>query len=239
MRTIYTLNWIKGYCYRILIYSMGIDSIINIPDWLIIQEQRMKILKTTLMVIVLGTIAFGQVVSSSHDLSTGGPTAQASDDQDRVCVFCHTPHNGGANELWNRTNPAATGDFAGLANSSLRCLSCHDGATAVNNLTDGTAADFTTAMAANTVIGNDGSGNPILVGDGDLGTDLSNDHPVGVDYPADGTAGFHNESTVNLANLPGGKVECSSCHDPHDTTFGAFMIASNSSSALCLDCHDK
>ncbi len=199
----------------------------------------MKMLKLIITLLAISAISFGQVVGTSHDLSSGGPAAQASDDQDRVCVFCHTPHNGSANELWNRTNPAATGDFAGLANASLRCLSCHDGATAVNNLTDGTGADFTTAMGTNTVIGNDGTGNPVLVGDGNIGTDLSNDHPVGIDYPADGDPGFHNNETVNLAQLPGNKVECSSCHDPHDVTFGAFMIASNSGSALCLDCHDK
>jgi len=34
-------------------------------------------------------------------------------------------------------------------------------------------------------------------------------------------------------------VECSSCHDPHDNTYGSFLVEDNSGSALCLRCHVK
>lgn len=204
----------------------------------------MKLIKIIVGVLVVSAFVIGQtsVVNSSHNLSTSGDADQASDTQTRVCVFCHTPHNGSVDVLWNRTNPLAS-DFtvrsgAVLQEGSLKCLSCHDGATAVNNLTNG-SADFTTAMATGTVIKDDGSGNPVLVGEGDLGLDLTSDHPVGVDYPANGTAGFHNASTLTLAQLIGAKVACASCHNPHDTQYGDFLIASNSGSALCLDCHNK
>ena len=203
----------------------------------------MKLIKTIIVVLVASAFVIGQtsVVNSSHNLSTSGPTDQASNDQTRVCIFCHTPHNGSVDVLWNRTNPLA-GDFtvrttATLQDGSLKCLSCHDGATAVNNLTNG-SADFTTAIATNSVIGDDGFGNPVLIGSGDLGLDLTSDHPVGIDYPANGTAGFHNAVDLTLAQLIGTKVACASCHNPHDTQYGDFLIASNSGSALCLDCHD-
>ena len=199
----------------------------------------MKYFKIISVVLTFGALAFGQVENSSHDLSSGGDVALSSNDEDRICVFCHTPHNGGANVLWNRTNPAASGDFAGLGNASLRCLSCHDGATAVNNLTANTNPSFALAMGDGSIIDDDGSGNPVLVGAGNLGTDLSNDHPVGIDYPLDADPKFNVGSTLSFAKLSNGKVECNSCHDPHDGNIGRFMIASNSGSALCLDCHDK
>ena len=200
----------------------------------------MKFFKIILAVLTICAIGFAQisVVNSAHNLSTSGPAAQASNDQDRICVFCHTPHNGGTDVLWNRNNPVA-GNFtartgATLQEGSLKCLSCHDGATAVNNLVDGTVADFTDAIADGSVIG----AGSVLVGGGNLGTDLHNDHPVGIDYPADGTAYFHNASALNDAELKGGQVACASCHNPHDMQYGAFLIAGNSGSALCLDCHD-
>ncbi|MBU0529661.1 cytochrome c3 family protein [bacterium] len=207
----------------------------------------MNFLKIMIVAFIFSVFAFGQisVVNSSHNLSSSGPVAQASDDQDRICVFCHTPHKGSEDVLWNRDNPV-TGDFlvragtgAILEEGSLKCLSCHDGATAVNNLVNGTTADFTTAMGIGTIIGDDGSGNPVLVGSGNIGTNLRNDHPVGVDYPIDGTPRFHDAIDVDLAQLINSKVACASCHDPHDSQFGAFLIASNNGSALCLDCHDR
>jgi predicted CXXCH cytochrome family protein len=36
-----------------------------------------------------------------------------------------------------------------------------------------------------------------------------------------------------------GKMQCTSCHDPHDNQFGKFMVMNNAASALCLMCHDK
>ena len=197
----------------------------------------MKSIKMVIAVLVISAYVVGQVAHSKHDLSVTGPTVQASD-QSRICVFCHSPHNGSQNQLWNRTNPAATGDFAGLANASLRCLSCHDGATAVNNLTDGTQADFTAVYGSGVI--DDVGGIPVLVGDGNLGTDLSNDHPVGVDYLyGAGDADFNDVNNLNFAKVIGNKVECASCHNPHDISYGAFLIASNDGSALCLDCHNK
>lgn len=99
-----------------------------------------------------------------------------------------------------------------------------------------------------------------------IGTDLRNDHPVGVTYPAlagatpdykqpgraKGNATFFdlNGDTImgkGEVRVYDGKVECASCHDPHGVPSGAagsvfrptFLRVNNTGSALCLTCHNK
>ncbi|NIA21349.1 MAG: hypothetical protein GWP05_05135 [Anaerolineaceae bacterium] len=101
--------------------------------------------------------------------------------------------------------------------ASRLCLSCHDGQTAVDSYG-----------------GNQGY--EMITGSANIGTDLRNDHPIGVDYPTD------NNRYKPTPNLPlfgvGGTVECSTCHDPHENANGSFLRLSNSGSAMCLECHD-
>ncbi|MEK6543707.1 MAG: cytochrome c3 family protein, partial [Elusimicrobiota bacterium] len=35
------------------------------------------------------------------------------------------------------------------------------------------------------------------------------------------------------------RVECTSCHDPHDNSFGSFLVKPNADAALCVTCHQK
>ena len=102
-----------------------------------------------------------------------------------------------------------------------------------------------------------------------IGTDLRNDHPVGVRFPATGPGADFNPPTAtrptmrwfdrNGNNRPdtnevrlydsgdGFAVECASCHDPHGVPSGgsgsafnaSFLRVSNVGSALCLTCHIK
>jgi len=102
-----------------------------------------------------------------------------------------------------------------------------------------------------------------------IGTDLTNDHPVGIRFPAAGPGVEFNQPTatgntiaffdsdgnghadpknVRLYNSSNGyQVECASCHDPHGVPSGAkgslfnpsFLRVSNSGSALCQTCHSK
>lgn len=102
-----------------------------------------------------------------------------------------------------------------------------------------------------------------------IGTDLTNDHPVGISLPANGAGtDFNSPSGVTTSiqwfdndgdSRPdsdeirfydtgsGPRVECASCHDPHGvstTGFGgqinpSFLRISNQGSAVCLTCHVK
>ncbi len=141
-------------------------------------------------------------------------TSAATQAQGQVCVYCHMPHNAtnvGA-PLWNRTNSTQAFTMYSAANSStfqlangdtntaarpvgavsLACLSCHDGQTAFNSLNQGPMIDtdnniqpaaytFTSGGAAVT---NMAQATPPGASSADLGTDLTNDHPISFTYNA-------------------------------------------------------
>ncbi len=74
-----------------------------------------------------------------------------------------------------------------------------------------------------------------------LGDFAVRDHPIGISYPS-AVRGYHPVARVrNLGlRLPDDRVECISCHDPHNARGIPKMLAmSNQRSALCLACHDK
>ncbi len=210
--------------------------------------------------------ATADVVGSKHDLSSAGPGAKTTTAE--VCVFCHTPHQttaaGGQAPLWNHTlsstatygvydsatsptmNAAPTelgGAVAGSAMVSNLCLSCHDGTVGVHSLYNPPNGPALTLTAGGNV-----SAAGLMTGTPNMGTDLTDDHPVNFAYnaalaTADGelatptSANFVDAgSTVPLFSTT---VQCASCHDPHKTTFTPFLVKSNSSSALCTTCHVK
>jgi len=101
-----------------------------------------------------------------------------------------------------------------------------------------------------------------------IGTDLRNDHPIGITFPAPpgsplpdwnipagvkGLSNFFDENSngrMEKAEIRtyDGKVECASCHDPHGVpSAGAgsvfnstFLRKQNTNgSAVCLTCHNK
>ena len=95
--------------------------------------------------------ALAQVNLTKHNLgsSAGGLVTMRYSGTGEICVFCHTPHGATTTAtvpLWNRTLPAAGGyttynslgtssmDGATVAvgSVSIACLSCHDGASAIN-----------------------------------------------------------------------------------------------------------
>ncbi len=249
---------------------------------------------TAASLLFLGGAANATVVGSMHDLSAGGTATNTAATEDNVCVFCHTPH-GSADPttspapLWNKNVPAAASftnyddggtsatmdGTADLTNSvSLACLSCHDGTQAMDSVLNAPGSGLYDATGVQTIDGGIGTmasisgGNPIP----DLGEgtgDLSNDHPVSMEYA--GTTGlaygtpyvtadftdkaFNGINVVNTKSfasdgtnsLPlynkGGNtfVECASCHDPHDAAgIGeTFLRVSNAGSAVCVTCHIK
>ncbi len=208
------------------------------------------------------TVASAGVVDSLHNIITRAPI---EGNNGQVCVYCHTPHAAnvaftGA-PIWNKPTPtdmtftmygttiAGTETDAVPAAASLACLTCHDGASAVNAVVNapgsglGNSASPTGGNLSGVyAIGGKGSGND--------GAGLTNDHPISIQYNA-GRAGLRPLTTeitgwgsyTTIADLMRGptadRVECGSCHNPHSTDYGTFLRASNVASALCLTCHDK
>lgn len=139
------------------------------------------------------------------------------------------------------TNPSGTATFA--HGTMVECMSCHSSS---SGFVGAGATAFETF---------------------NLGTDLSNDHPVGVTFPFnnvdykepaairgsvrffDANANGHADSNeIRLYNTGDGfEVECASCHDPHGVPSGGpgspfvptFLRVSNAGSAVCLSCHSK
>jgi len=155
---------------------------------------------------IANTSTAEDVRNSKHNLSTN-PNIDAEGTTE-VCIFCHTPHGGstgvggGAAPLWNRNLSTATYDiykspnFDGIKHGqpdgvSKACLSCHDGTVAFDSLLNFPGSG-----------GGPGSTSPIsFLGDyvdtdktfkegvyppdpfPNLGTDVSNDHPITMEIP--------------------------------------------------------
>lgn len=208
-----------------------------------------------LLVFMTLTYAAG-VSGTKHDLTT--PTTTDP------CIFCHTLRNYNPTivPFWNRniTNINAftmyssptmkTSTAAQPGPSSLACLTCHDGVGASS------AVNYTDTHTLRTDVGSStpsspncskchagGSGpsglNPHFI----IGPDLTNDHPISMSYPISQYQSFNVPPDPlkgwTDVKLYDGKVECGSCHDPHDASNGSFLRKSNSKSALCLTCHKK
>jgi predicted CXXCH cytochrome family protein len=195
----------------------------------------------------------GTILGSPHDFSntnwSGG----------EICIVCHTPHNADTTvtdaPLWNHKLSTATYDlydssptFDGVATitqpdgSSKLCLSCHDGTVALDAF--GTRPD---------------DGQPTISGRANLGTDLSNDHPIsftydaalvnvdrGLHYPLStyvtiGSGDDTRTGTIDALLLYDGKLQCASCHDVHNKFAVDYKLlkVSTDASEICLVCHDK
>jgi predicted CXXCH cytochrome family protein len=200
------------------------------------------------MILVLGgswtSAARADIRDSVHNLSVSGVGVVSAESETRICIFCHTPHRAsqGGGVLWNRADSTAT--YIPYQSATLRaavgqptgaskmCLSCHDGTVALGQL-----------LSEPTEIGFVGGVRLMPPGTSHLGTDLSDDHPISFNYEDSVAAG--NLDLVDPSTLNGavkldqfGEVQCTSCHDPHDTGFGKFLVATTESSLICLTCHD-
>ncbi|MFQ5560830.1 MAG: hypothetical protein ACE5FU_09630, partial [Nitrospinota bacterium] len=143
--------------------------------------------------------------------------------------------------------------------SSRLCLSCHDGTIALGDVFNRPGAGLSGSSLQL-------EGGGLLTGDGKLapsttggtsfiGTDLTNDHPVSFVYDEqlsadDGELVNPNPAALELTlKLSDGKVQCTTCHDPHDDSLGMFlkaplvqtddMATTGNDAQICLLCHDK
>ena len=77
-----------------------------------------------------------------------------------------------------------------------------------------------------------------------VGPDLTNDHPISMTYPtAEEDPDFFIPPDLQKGwsdvKLFKGRVECPSCHNPHDPGNVPFLRKSMASSGLCTTCHNK
>lgn len=185
--------------------------------------------------------ASGTIRGSKHDLSVGGEGPVTATSEQQVCVFCHVPHRASGPTLANRrTSDAVYVTYASSTvwgsppqpgGSSTLCLGCHDGTIALGDLGTGTLA-----------MANTGPGGVMPVGPSLLGADLGDDHPVSLTIPA-GRPGLNLPPPGDPVRLDAaGRIQCTSCHDPHDPGYPPFLVKSQETvgglgGALCLTCH--
>jgi predicted CXXCH cytochrome family protein len=190
-----------------------------------------------------GPAALGQerVSDTVHNLSVSGPGAVRAVSERQVCIFCHASHNTrGVRPLWNRELPVSSyriyesstldaqpGQPTG---ASKLCLSCHDGTIALGGVLS--RADRIRISG----------GDFMPSGMTNLGTDLSDDHPVSFHYTAGLAASDRQLVSPSVLSAEvmmdaSGQLQCTSCHDPHSNLHGAFLVKPNEFGALCTTCH--
>jgi len=224
--------------------------------------------------------AFSHHLGTRNDNTAGTVTGTT-----QICVFCHTPHHSNTETmpLWNRNMPNSSSYIgygttkAGTAISqpqqgsvSLACLSCHDGVTTFDNLVNApgkglamvgvgggapdqfsswTFYDDGTALIANKTLSFSARVN--------LGTDLTNDHPVNVDYSGGTKASLRPRGTdIATINLSAGLNQTTSYFDymksnlwavsgfiSSTATIGDLLRADSTTAGAknkveCASCHD-
>ena len=139
---------------------------------------------------------------------------------------------------------------------SLACLSCHDGVSA-----EGDASAVNPSDTHNLRNGPGSGGVPDIHSNPNckachntqagmypnkiwrIGADLTDDHPVSISYPSPSQDPDFNTPPDPIKGWPdlplfNGKVECSTCHDPHNGE-PQFLRKTNNNSLLCRTCHKK
>lgn len=208
-------------------------------------------LRVTMLLLFASSSAIAGIEGSVHDFSqqtwTGG----------EFCVVCHTPHDANTDAqapLWNHVTSSAvyslytspTMDYPTEqptpGNPSRLCLSCHDGTVAIDSYSTN-------------------PGSTLIAERANLGTDLGNDHPVGVRWEhqtqqagaltcttCHPLAFNPDTGSMDFVGTPGQelkfynrRVECPSCHDVHNVNVQGVKLLRKTlaGSALCLHCHPK
>lgn len=211
----------------------------------------LKMFLAFLLALAGAVLRADTVKNSVHNLAVSGPGAIKSSTEKNVCVFCHTVHKAnGVTPLWNHSMSSVSNYVVyGSARltalnltvpqpngSSRLCLSCHDGTVALGSVNSSVTP---LALTRNGV-----AVTTMPAGPNNVGTDLSNDHPVSMDYDAAARvdsgllprAGLN--PLVKLEPVNGAYcVQCTSCHNPHDNQYGNFLVMDNTGSVLCTSCH--
>ena len=221
-------------------------------------------------------LAQAGISGTKHNLSTSGtasnkmtaPAIAAAE----ICVFCHTPHGASTTNkapLWNKGSTGSTYTTYSSASSStidgtvslstsvsLGCLSCHDGAQAMDNMINAPGSGGYNAAGASLVGAVWVGAATMPAGIANLGSDLTNDHPVAIQYCGGGLTGatttvsgtcgdtdFKNGSTdVKTKNVGGTQVFWVDTGTPASRQKTDLPLYANSGvtgpTVECATCHD-
>ena len=185
----------------------------------------------------VAALAQTNISGSPHDLSASSDGGTID-----ICNYCHLPQETGdySVQLWSSTGSTTEGftTYGGTTTDgsdptqpdgiSLVCLSCHDSTIAMN------------VAAGDSLTGSDpAAGETFTVGS----------HPVSVSYFRKYDPTLNTPIAGKVGDLPlyaasdgqgvEDRVECPSCHNPHEMIFGNFLRISNNASDLCRTCHNK
>ena len=201
------------------------------------------------MLLCASSAMAGVIAGSAHDFS------KAAWAGGEICIACHATHRadgsrGASVPLWNHdesrqtyrlyASPTMKAAMFQPGPMSKLCLSCHDGTIALDSF--------------------GGRGGARYISDtNNLGTDQNVHHPTSFLYDAQlaakkpslfnpenrvvtiGMGGQARTGTVQDVLLYGDRLECSSCHDVHNTyaaTDVALLKITEKTSALCFACHN-
>lgn len=216
-------------------------------------NRRQTVIPAVLIALFLFSIpyAFGGIATTRHNLSTSGPGPVRATTEQKICVFCHTPHNSiqianFSTPLWNhalstvsnyvlyssptllsRTSPAIQPD-----GSSKLCLSCHDGTVAIGAVGSNVTSTRTIDMTGT------GAGGVMPAGISNMGTNLSGHHPISIEVNAQLITDKGTQCTNNL-------VSWRVCNPPAASpikfkpTLNAYPTGTRTNIGVqCSSCHD-
>lgn len=181
--------------------------------------------------------AQSDVVNTKHNLSVSGPGPIKATTENRICIFCHTPHNATPNTpLWNKeiepqaydlyTSSTLKSTMSQPTGPTKLCLSCHDGTIAMGAVVN--------PAGGITMVG----GGTIPPGSlADFGLDLSGHHPVSFSYSSVPNPELVGTPPSDLVFGGVDEIHCTTCHDPHSDKYEKFLAKDNRYSALCVSCH--
>ncbi len=195
------------------------------------------------------------VIGTPHNLSRSGPGEIRSGTEDEVCKFCHIAHTAvvpvplwghALSEVQDYKTPMVRSRGAAVRapqpdGGSRLCLSCHDGTIAIGLLAKEIVAVNETFLRAGRK--------------GYIGTDISGHHPISIsiDESAPNSDRPGADMKLRPAALiraagdvpldPLGKIQCTTCHDPHQDSYSATGLAPKfwrrpTVSEVCLECHE-
>ncbi|MBI5696459.1 MAG: cytochrome c3 family protein [Nitrospirae bacterium] len=192
--------------------------------------KRLLTIVLALAIAGIGSSAMAAVSGSPHDF-TGVSTYT-------LCNPCHIPHAAkGSKRLWAQEQQGGGaivfGDGATWATSDIGklCGSCHhDGmAVIVASNAYGAGNQPHQVQASAYAAGSHGRSTTVLTGD-------LNDTPAAADNTGRPYLSTWGDPAMN------NKIQCSTCHDPHDNTVAPFLRAIGAQASVtdvCEGCHDR